>query len=116
MQKSYCIICGREKDGIEIEEDLQIAIIKWFKTHITKNVKNNRLVVCKECYPKYKEAYKRYKRREYLYIILWVLFFSFSLFLYPSLYSIMASLILGLLFLIIIILIEVPALKLNKKR
>lgn len=73
-EKSYCIICGKEKSGIPVEKDYVIAAIRWFKTNITKNEKNNNLVVCRDCYPKYKQQRKRYLSRQRIYIGLGAVF------------------------------------------
>jgi len=74
MQESRCIICGLEKDGIEVQDDYIIEAIRWFKRNVTKSEKNYRLVVCKECYPKYKKARDSYTRKQITYIAIGVIF------------------------------------------
>ncbi|MEM0159195.1 MAG: hypothetical protein QXT89_01855 [Candidatus Micrarchaeaceae archaeon] len=76
--KEYCIICGKEKQGIPVEEDSVIAAIRWFKRNITKNEQHNLLVVCKECYPKYAKERKSYESRRTLYIALGIAFIIIS--------------------------------------
>ncbi len=83
MQKSYCIICGNERDGIEIKGDNAIKTIRWFKRNVTRNEKDNRLVVCRECYPKYEKARKKYESRRITYAALGVLFAALSLIISP---------------------------------
>ncbi|MGC8675955.1 MAG: hypothetical protein ACP5T3_00350 [Candidatus Micrarchaeia archaeon] len=80
MAKSICIVCGEEKQGIEVEQDWVINTIRWFKRNVTKNEQGNRLVVCKECYPKYAIMRKKYEGREKLYLALGIIFTLFSLF------------------------------------
>jgi hypothetical protein len=77
--EGYCIICGKQKQGIEVEEGNIIKAIRWLKRNVTKNEKGNKLVVCKECYPKYKKYRTRFERRLALYLILGVLFLVFGL-------------------------------------
>ncbi len=99
MQKSYCIICGNEREGIEIREDHVIKAVKWFKTNITKNEKNNRLVVCRECYPKYEKARRRYQSRRITYTVLGIIFAAISLIVSPRLETLaMAVLVIALLY------------------
>lgn len=71
---TVCIICGKERVGIPVKNDYIIEAIRWIKTNITKNEKNNRLVVCKECYPKYKKERDRFISRFAIYVGLGVVF------------------------------------------
>ncbi|MGC8648787.1 MAG: hypothetical protein ACP5UN_01025 [Candidatus Micrarchaeia archaeon] len=73
-RESRCIMCGEAKDGLEVNEDFVIYIMRWFKRNITKNEKNYRLVVCKACYSKYYEERKKYEKRQALYLVLGILF------------------------------------------
>ena len=59
--KEYCIICGERRSGLPVEDDYVISAIRWFKANVTKNEKNNSLVVCRDCYSKYKRQRKRYE-------------------------------------------------------
>ena len=79
MPGSYCIICGKHKDGIKVANDPVLGTLRWFKTNVTKNVKNNALVVCKSCYPKYSTQRKKYVNRRTAYLALGILFLIFSL-------------------------------------
>jgi uncharacterized membrane protein len=73
-KESRCIMCGEARDGLEVNEDFVIYTMRWFKRNITKNEKNYRLVVCKDCYPKYYEERKKYEKRQALYLVLGILF------------------------------------------
>ncbi len=74
MPKTYCIICGKEKDGIEIKNDRVLWTMRWIKRNIAKNEKRNRLVVCKVCYPIYKKKRDRYTSKQLLYLVVGVIF------------------------------------------
>ncbi len=111
MQKSYCIICGKERDGIEIKEDHVIEAIRWIKTNITKNEKNNRLVVCKECYPKYVKARKKYESRRITYLVLGILFAAMSLIVSPRLETLAMAIVVVVLLYALSYLSYMPALK-----
>lgn len=80
MKETRCIVCGKEKDGLEVRDDKVIEAIRWFKRNVTKNEKGYRLVVCKECYPVYLKARKRFERRQALYIAVGVVFAALILF------------------------------------
>jgi hypothetical protein len=67
-------MCGEPRNGLEVREDWVINTIRAFKRNVTKNEKNYRLVVCKECYPKYAKAKSRYDKRRMIYITLGVVF------------------------------------------
>jgi hypothetical protein len=74
MAETRCIICGNKKNGLAVRNDFMIDAIKWFKTNITRNVKNCRIVVCKECFLKYTKAHDSYQKKQIVYIILGVVF------------------------------------------
>jgi len=74
MRKNVCIICSEEKNGLEVKDDWVMDTLRWIKRRFTKNVRNYRLVVCKECFLNYKKKRERYERNQLLYIILGVLF------------------------------------------
>lgn len=80
LVKTYCIRCGRERDGIEIEDDIVLDSIRWFKRNVTKNETGNRLVICKDCYPEYKKSRKRFESRQRLYLALGVIFVLLAVF------------------------------------
>lgn len=73
-QKAFCIICGKEKGGIEVRNDRVLGGIRWIKQNITHNESGNRLVVCKECYEAYKKSKKRFESRKKVYLILGIIF------------------------------------------
>ncbi|MCL4371962.1 hypothetical protein M1373_01445 [Candidatus Marsarchaeota archaeon] len=73
-KESRCIICGLEKDGLEVKNDRIIDAMRWFKKNVTKNEKGYRLVVCKDCYVKYKKARDSYNTKTISYLVIGVLF------------------------------------------
>lgn len=75
---SYCIICGKKKDGIKVADDHILKALRWFKTNVTKNVRNNTLVVCKACYPQYSKRRKKYVNRRTAYVALGIIFLILS--------------------------------------
>lgn len=83
MAKTYCIICGKEKGGIGVEDDHVLGAIRWFKSNVTKNEQGNRLVVCKDCYAQYKKGRRRYESRRALYMALGVIFLVTSVAMSP---------------------------------
>jgi len=78
VPNSYCIICGKKKDGITVADDHVLKTLRWFKTNVTKNVQNNKLVVCKACYPQYNKQRKKYVSRRTAYVALGILFLVLS--------------------------------------
>ncbi|MCL5008578.1 MAG: hypothetical protein M1156_01655 [Candidatus Marsarchaeota archaeon] len=122
-QKSYCIVCGQERDGIEIKEDNVIRSIRFIKKKVFNSVKNNRIVVCKECYEKYKKYRKRYVRRQAMYVALGVIFLIMLLLISssssPTIYSFLYALSFGIGVLILLYLLSLlnymPELKINPK-
>lgn len=93
MPKSYCIVCGKERNGIAVEDDYVLGSIRWFKERVTKNVKNNRLVVCKECYPKYSASRKKFEFRQKVYVGLGIAFAAVSLIVSPRLPTLLVSIV-----------------------
>ncbi|MDE1824809.1 MAG: hypothetical protein KGH61_02205 [Candidatus Micrarchaeota archaeon] len=85
MARSYCIICGDEKNGLPVQNDMVLDAIRWFKQNVTKNEKGNRLIVCKECFPRYADRRKKFENRQATYLAIGIIFaalgliFSFSL-------------------------------------
>lgn len=76
---SYCIMCGKEKDGIEIKEDHVIKSMRWFNRKVLRTgPRNNRIVICSEDYPKYKEQRRKYLSRQKVYAVLGLLFLIFG--------------------------------------
>lgn len=78
------MICGREKKGIGVNEDFVILAIKWFKKNVTRNAEGNRLVVCREDYPKYVESRKRFESRQRTYLALGMAFAVLSMLVHPA--------------------------------
>ncbi len=68
-----CVICGKANDGIEIQEDQILGLLRWFKRNVTRNEKGYKLVVCKSCYPIYTKSRKRFVNRQVLYVGLGVI-------------------------------------------
>ena len=112
-QKSYCIICGKEADGIEIKIDNVIRTIRYIKKKLFKTEKNNRLVVSKECYETYMKNRKRYISRQRLYVGLGLLFVIFSVLIAPSLPTFGLSILILLFLYLISFLNYTPELKIK---
>lgn len=74
MDKPKCIICGKDKDGLEIKEDYVIEFIRLFNRKVLKKENHFKLVVCKECYINYKKMRNKFVRRQIMYIALGVIF------------------------------------------
>ncbi len=91
--KSFCIICGEERDGIEIKEDNVLNILRRIKRLMGKKAGENRLVVCRACYPKYRDYRKKYISRQRIYVALGVAFLIFGMLIAPSLLSLLAGLV-----------------------
>ncbi len=115
-QKSFCIICGNETNGIEVENDFVINSIRWLKTKVTKNVKNNRLVVCKACYPKYKEQRKRYESRQRLYLAFGIIFAFLSIVVSPRIGTVLISAAVVLFLYLMSLLSYMPKIRIGIKK
>jgi hypothetical protein len=72
--KKACMICGKEKAGIDVQEDWVITAMRWFKENITHNAKGYKIVVCKECMPKYAKMRSKFQRRQMFYVGLGIVF------------------------------------------
>jgi len=57
-KKSFCVCCGNETNGLDVEIDSVIRGIRFVKEKLHLKVMNNRLVWCKECYPRHIHAAK----------------------------------------------------------
>ncbi|MDE1827820.1 MAG: hypothetical protein KGH65_01530 [Candidatus Micrarchaeota archaeon] len=57
-KKSVCVCCGNERNGLEVEVDYVIRAIRFVKEKLHLKVMNNRLIWCKECYPRHMHATK----------------------------------------------------------
>ena len=74
MKKTVCIICGKEKNGLQVKDDYVLETLRWIKTNITKNVKNYNLVVCKEDFLTYQKKRDGFERKEIIYGAIGVIF------------------------------------------
>ncbi|MCL4383230.1 MAG: hypothetical protein M1168_00355 [Candidatus Marsarchaeota archaeon] len=111
-KQTRCIICGEEKQGIEVENDWIIDSIRWFKRNITKNEKNYKLIVCQNCYPKYQKQYNSFKNKRIFYLVLGVIFTAL-LFIASSfnIFSLLSGFILILFLYLLSLLSYMPKLK-----
>jgi hypothetical protein len=107
-RKMYCIVCEKEKKGIELQDDAVLGSLRWFKRNVTKNERGNRLVVCRDCYPSYKISRKKYEDRQRMYVVLGVLFGIVCMVVSPTLTSFLASMLILLLLLFLSILSYTP--------
>ena len=73
-KKKVCIMCGKEKEGLNVKEDHVIAAMRWVKHNITKNPKNYHMVVCKDDFVAYKKKRDSFERKRAAYVIIGVLF------------------------------------------
>ena len=92
-----------------------LTAIRWFKTNVTHNEKNNRLVVCKECYPRYAESRRKFESRERLYVAFGVIFAALNLLVSRSLSSIAISVVIVLLLLAFSFLSYTPKISIKKQ-
>jgi hypothetical protein len=72
MAESRCIICGEKRNGLAVSSDHTLAALRWFKKNVTRNEKGYNLVVCRDCYLKYKKARDSYQRKQVAYVSLGV--------------------------------------------
>jgi len=80
MKKDACIICGKEKPGLEVKDDYMIDAVRWIKLKIFKSKpKNFRLVVCKDDFLKYKKQRDTYERNQMLYVAIGIIFLAMLL-------------------------------------
>src|SRR5271157_3202259 len=84
MPSSYCIMCGKETEGIEVQNDYVLSALRWFKRNVTKDEKKNRIVVCKACYLDYKKK---------LYLALGIVFLITFVVLSPKAETVLISLV-----------------------
>lgn len=67
MPKSVCVCCGNDATGLAIEEDYVIRGIRAIKQKLGMKPKNNKLVLCKQCYPKHAHATKNAEQKQVSY-------------------------------------------------
>ncbi len=116
-QNNRCIICGKEKNGINVQNDYIIDLIRWIKKNITKNEKNYKLVVCQDCYMKYKKMYNSFKRKKTFYIILGVIFMLLLFFAsHFNVYSLISGFALIIFLYLLSLLTYMPRLKIQDNK
>ena len=108
-----CIICGKEKQGIRVKSDWVLESMRWFKRNITRNAKDNVLVVCKEDWPQYNKARKKFTGRRMLYVGLGIIFVILGLLTGPSLNTLALTLAILAFFYLLSLLSYMPALDLG---
>ena len=91
MAKNYCIMCGKERSGLAVQDDAVLASIRWFKRNVTHNERNSHLVVCRDCYASYKKELQRHERRRTIYTALGILFFVVSVAVSPRIGTVIVS-------------------------
>lgn len=116
VRKSYCIMCGEQKDGLEVKNDRVLESIRWFKKNVTKNEKNNRLVVCKDDYTKYAAQRKRYESRQHLWLAFGIIFAVTGIILSPAIYTLIIGLIVLFFLYLLSLLNYMPALQVEAKK
>lgn len=72
-KESRCIICGNKREGLEVLPDYILNTIRWVK-HLTRSERNYRLVVCRDCFERYRKLRERYQRRQAECLVLGLLF------------------------------------------
>ncbi len=115
MAKSYCIICGLERAGLGVQADWELGVIRWFKKNVSRNERGNRLVVCRQCYPKYQASRGRYESRQKLYITLGVIFAAVSLLVSPALTTVLVAALVILLMLALSLLSYTPKISIKNE-
>ena len=73
-RKPRCMICGSQKDGIDVRPDWVIGALKWLNTHTVKYKNPYRPVVCRDCFQKYRKARRSFERKRIAYLAIGVLF------------------------------------------
>jgi Ca2+/Na+ antiporter len=106
-------MCGKEKKGIEVQDDFVLDSVRWIKKTIWHSEKHNKLVVCREDYPNYKKSRSRYEFRQRLYIGLGVLFVLLMIFLSPRLTTLLSAAAILILFYLFSLLSYTPKIKLG---
>lgn len=113
-QKNVCVVCGKEKNGLEVKTDNVIRTIRYIKLKLFRKVSNNRLVVCKECYENYKKYRKKYIGRQRLYVALGVLFLIFGMLLNPSFVALFVGIFITVVMYLLSLLSYLPEIDLGK--
>jgi hypothetical protein len=117
MIKTVCIMCGNERDGLVVKDDAIIGALRWIKTNITRNAKNYRLVVCKECFLNYRKKRESYERKMIIYTIIGIIFLvSLAVVSNEKLSAVGVGLLIIILLLLLAQLSYVPAVSMPKAR
>ncbi|MCL4387559.1 hypothetical protein M1567_00175 [Candidatus Marsarchaeota archaeon] len=114
-KETRCIICGKELNGLEVKEDNVIRAMRWFKRNVTHNEKNYRLVVCKDCYVKYKKARDSYNSKTVSYLAIGVIFAALLIITGRSLGALAAGIAIIILMYALSLLSYMPGLKQQAK-
>jgi cytochrome b subunit of formate dehydrogenase len=114
-KETRCIICGKELNGLEVKEDYVINAMRWFKRNVTHNEKNYRLVVCKDCYVKYKKARNSYNSKTVSYLAIGVIFAALLVITGRSLGALAAGIAIIMLMYALSLLSYMPGLKQQSK-
>ena len=115
-KETRCIICGKELNGLEVKEDYVIKSMRWFKHNVTHNEKNYRLVVCKDCYVKYKKARDSYNSKTVSYLAIGVIFAALLIITGRSLGAVAAGIAIIILMFALSLLSYMPGLKQQPNR
>ncbi len=59
--KGKCVICEKDKKGVEVVDDLVIHAIRKFKKKLRFET-GNKLVVCSECMPEHERRRKKFEQ------------------------------------------------------
>lgn len=115
MPELRCIMCGLKKNGLEVKEDYIINGIRWFKRNITKNEKNYRLVVCRNCYKKYEKNKHSYDKRRVSYLALGIITAALWIFFSKSIGGILAGIFIIAFMYLLSLLSYTPSIKIINK-
>jgi len=69
MPKKVCIICGKERKGAQVQDDVVIRAIRRVKGAL-RVATNNTLVVCGGCMDEYKKKRAKFEKALVLYVVL----------------------------------------------
>jgi hypothetical protein len=114
VNKEICIICGKNKKGIPVKDDYVIKSLRWLKK-VTNRYKGGKLVVCKECYPKYKGYRKKYTSRRMTYVAIGIIFAILIIILSRSVFSVISGILIILFLYLLSLLTYMPDLDIKKK-
>lgn len=59
--KGKCVICAKDKKGVEVADDAIIEAIRGFKKKL-RVATGNKLVVCRECVPEQEKRRKKFEQ------------------------------------------------------